>query len=345
MEIEHLPDSLLLQVFKHLMFGDLCICARVCQRWRCVAGDHTLRRAINASSTPLSSRKALSLVRACGGCNLVELRISGRANKYFPDQKAHMFTPTFFRHLANSCPSLEVLHITHASLISYLPRTLVKLSLRSCLFHLVEFCGSTRLQVCDLGLSSPVSIVELCHLDRLPHLRALSLEGCQRVYDRCIFNIPRLMAQLVVLDIEGTGISDRGLSLVICLGVNLRYLFAGHTRVTGEAFTETLPCIRSRLESSEGLTHVCLRRTLVAQEHLPNLLAAAPRLEWLAVTGRHMSAQVNEWLVRSVPKTCKFVQCCIFHTSEEVFCHHFASATVKNIKWGAPPPIPASCDE
>lgn len=345
MQIEQLPDSLLLQVFKHLMFRDVCTCARVCRRWRQVAGDRTLRRAVNALSTPLSLRKALSLVRACGGRNLVELRISGRVNMYFSKHKGYRFTPKFFRHLANSCPSLEVLYVTNAFLASNsttttatfadLPATLVKLSLRDCFFHPAEFFHTNplrpalpHLQLLDLGRCSLVSSIELKKLERLPQLRALCLEGCYRVNDGGISNIPHVLDNLLVLDIEGTEITDRGLCMVLGYGIHLKCLFVGHTQVTGKAFSEALPYIRRHLESSEGLTHICLRRTRVTEGHLSKLLEVSPHLVFVTVTSPYLSVDAKARLEQSVSKSCRILDCCAPYEAEVKHCEHFGSGIV-----------------
>lgn len=359
-EFGNLPDIVLLQVFRLLAFKDLCMCARVCLRWRNIARDRTLQRTIDVTTTPLPVSKMESLIRGHGSPNLVELRICGTILTSPASSKSYMLTPNFFRTLRKGCPSLKVLHISHSYLaskstrtemtVSELPPKLVKLSLRSCFFYPTKFLfpederpAPQRLQILDLGSRIVNAHLEL--LSQWPHLQALSLEGCHGVSDKGISDISYVLANLVVLDIEGTKISDSGLMWIIAYGAKLKYLFAGHTDVTGEAFTETLPWIESRLKSLEGLTHICLRRTLVMAKHLPQIVATAPRLAWLAVTGRGMSAVENEWLKRSVPDSCKFLQCSTFFTSETTFCHHFVSGTVGNVEWELPPPVCASCGE
>lgn len=46
-----------------------------------------------------------------------------------------------------------------------------------------------------------------------------------------------MLSNLVVLDIEGTEITDRGLCMVLGYGIHMRCLLVGHTQVTGEADT------------------------------------------------------------------------------------------------------------
>lgn len=340
--MEQLPDSLLLQVFKHLMFRDVCICARVCRRWRRVARDRTLLRAINALSTPLAARNAWKLVQGYGGRNLVELRISGRVHLFSSRHKGYLFSPKFFRHLGHRCPSLEVLYVTDAFLalnsttttatFADLPATLVKLSLRGCFFHPAEFFNTDprkpalpRLEALDLGHCGLVSSVELQRLERLPKLRALCLEACYRVNDGGISNVPGMLSNLLALDIEGTEITDRGLYMVLVYGIHLRCLFAGHTEVTGQAFVEALPVVKHSPKPRPGLNIVCLRRTMLFEEHLSKLLEVAPHLTSVAVTSPRVSVDAKAWLEQSVPKSCSILDCGPPCSARSNRCAHFSS--------------------
>ncbi|XP_075543006.1 F-box/LRR-repeat protein 12-like isoform X1 [Dermacentor variabilis] len=348
MEIEQLPESLLLEVFLHLKFKDLCFCASVCRRWRRVARDRVLRRMIDVLAHPLSALQAWHLIRAHADANLVELRISGSAHMFFSNRRAqHTFTPKFFKHLTQRCPSLKVLHLTDAFLarnmtttkmsVSDLPPLLTHLSLRSCFFHPAEFFRAEfgrpalhSLQLLDLADCNLVSSVELGRLEQWPSLRALSLEGCHRVNDGGLSNILPLISNLVALDIEGTDISDRGVEMILLHGLNLRFLFLGHTSCTGEVFMSVSRQLKGRRKL--GLSHICLRRTLVKDEPLYWLLEMVPHLMWLAVTSRHMSADVRARVKEAVPTSCQFVQFLPFYVNASTFCRHFVSDSIQNLK-------------
>ncbi|KAK8766987.1 hypothetical protein V5799_006232 [Amblyomma americanum] len=173
--------------------------------------------------------------------------------------------------------------------------------------------------------------VELGRLEHWPSLGALSLEGCHRVNDGGLSNILPLISHLVALDIEGTDISDHGVEMILLHGTNLRYLFLGHTACTGESFVKVSR--RFRRDSRKlRLSHICLRRTLVKDEALYRLLEMVPCLMWLAVTSRHMSAEVRAKVKEAVPSSCQFVQFLPFYISASTFCRHFASDVVQNLK-------------
>lgn len=336
MDIEQLPESLLLEVFLRLEFKDLCSCAGVCRQWRRVAHDQVLRRTIDVSANPLSSTCAWRLIRAHADANLVELRMSGKARKFFSTRRSqHAYTPKFFKYLAQHCPSLKVLHFTDAFLarnvvttkmsISDLPQSLTHLSLRGCFFHPAEFLRAQLgqptslhfLQFLDLADCNLVSSVELGRLEQWPSLRALSLEGCHRVNDGGLSNILPLISNLVALDIEGTDISDRGVQMILLHGLNLKFLFLGHTSCTGEAFVSVSGCRKL------GLSHICLRRTVVKEEHLYRLFEMVPDLKWLAVTSRHMFTDVTARVKEAVPASCNFVEILQRYVNENKFCKHF----------------------
>uniref|UniRef100_G3MNM3 F-box domain-containing protein n=1 Tax=Amblyomma maculatum TaxID=34609 RepID=G3MNM3_AMBMU len=354
MEIEDLPESLLLEVFQHLMFKDLCSCASVCRRWRRVARDKVLRKVIDVSPHPLSAHQAWRLLRTHADANVVEVRISGNAHMFFSNRRAqHTFTPKFFKHLAQRCPSLKVLHLTDAFLacnmsttkmsVSDLPPTLTHLSLRSSFFHPAEFFRADvgrppprGLLLLDLADCNLMSSVELGRLEQWPSLGALSLEGCHRVNDGGLSNILPLISHLVALDIEGTDVSDRGVEMILLHGVNLQFLFLGHTACTGEAFLSVSRHLKGRRKLR--LSHICLRRTLVRDGPLYRLLEVVPRLAWLAVTSRHMSAEVRAKVKEAVPSSCQFVQFLPFYINASTFCRHFASDVVQNLKLPVTPP-------
>ncbi|XP_037275913.2 F-box/LRR-repeat protein 12 isoform X2 [Rhipicephalus microplus] len=335
MDIQQLPETLLLEIFIHLKFKELCSCAGVCRQWRRIAHDKVLRRRIDVSGKPLSSLRAWHLIRAHADANLVELRMSGSAQKFFSGRRAqHVYTPKFFKYLAQCCPSLKVLHFTGAFLarnmvttkmsISDFPQSLTYLSLRGCFFHPAEFLRAQLgqpslkfLQLLDLAECNLVSSVELGRLEQWPSLRALSLEGCHRVNDGGLSNILPLLSNLVALDIEGTDIGDRGVQIILLHGLNLKLLFLGHTSCTGEAFVSVSGCRKLRL------SHVCLRRTLVKEEHLCRLLQMVPDLMWLAVTSRHMSVDVIARVKKAVPASCSYVEISQRYASEGELCSHF----------------------
>lgn len=221
--------------------------------------------------------------------------------------------------------------------VSDLPPLLTHLSLRSCFFHPAEFFRAEfgrpalhSLQLLDLADCNLVSSVELGRLEQWPSLRALSLEGCHRVNDGGLSNILPLISNLVALDIEGTDISDRGVEMILLHGLNLRFLFLGHTSCTGEVFMSVSRQLKGRRKL--GLSHICLRRTLVKDEPLYWLLEMVPHLMWLAVTSRHMSADVRAKVKEAVPTSCQFVQFLPFYVNASTFCRHFVSDSIQNLK-------------
>uniref|UniRef100_A0A023G5M7 Secreted protein n=1 Tax=Amblyomma triste TaxID=251400 RepID=A0A023G5M7_AMBTT len=126
------------------------------------------------------------------------------------------------------------------------------------------------------------------------------------------------------------------MEMILLHGVNLQFLFLGHTACTGEAFLSVSRHLKGRRKLR--LSHICLRRTLVRDGPLYRLLEVVPHLAWLAVTSRHMSAEVRAKVKEAVPSSCQFVQFLPFYINASTFCRHFASDVVQNLKLPVTPP-------
>lgn len=346
-EMDHLPDSLLLRIFGELEFKDICICSSVCRRWRRVSSDWSLRQVIDVTSQPLSIPKALSLVRQYAGARLVQLRITAAITdeSSFSD-RTQVLTVLTFRHLRDHCPNLKVLQLTGtimteadtslASSVLDLPAGLTELSFRKSFFYPNMFfqdqpghfvARSLRL----LDLTSAVFLLRF-HLgssDQFPSLRALILEGCYPLYEKSLDALTPLIVNLVLLDVERTPVGNRGVETVLLHGANLRYLFVGNTVFDGEAFETVWRLPVGGRHRSLRLTHVCLRCTPIKACHLPTLLRMTPRLQWLAAAGIYISENVRKSIQQLVPSSCRYLELIPFQTDSTALCKQHVTSHIR----------------
>ncbi|XP_037555734.1 F-box/LRR-repeat protein 12 [Dermacentor silvarum] len=352
MNIDYLPDSLLLSIFRHLQFSDICKCSSVCQRWRRVTHDWSLRRVIDVTSQPLSAPQAWRLVRHCTDVNLVELRLTGLKTDTFFQMKAQRLTATLFRHLRDRCSSLKVLHLTDALMagkdasvsrsLSVLATRLTHLSLRrSCLYpnkffqHKPERPLASSLLFLDLANCTFLSLFDLGSLKQFPSLRGLVLAGCYPIYDDGLAHLEPLIANLVLLDIERIYVGNRGVEMVLLQGTSLRYLFVGHTAFDGRAFEAVWRILGG--QRALPLTHVCLRCTQVEEPHLKMLLRMTPRLQWLVATGADMSPDAREGVEQCLPRSCQYLEVGPGNPESAASCRHSLTSEVRKANLNVPP--------
>lgn len=293
--VESLPDSLLLEIFRHLQFKDLCVAGRVSRRWYRVTHDQTLRRVIDVTSIPFTVAQAWPLIRHQLDSRCVELRVRGSVQFFLTDHarwRTRSFTSKSLTFLSQRCPSLEVLHLTDTFIatntvttrvtVAELPSSLTHLVLRGSFLHPSEFFrpdpskALRRLCLLDLSYCTLVSSNELGRFANWTTLRALGMEGCHRINDGGINNMEPVLLGLQAIDLEGTDVSDKGVELVLTRSHCLRLLFLGHTGFTGATFVK-LRAERSLRGHCLRLTNVCLRRTTVDEAAVMALLQLAPK--------------------------------------------------------------------
>ncbi|XP_037570340.2 F-box/LRR-repeat protein 12 isoform X3 [Dermacentor silvarum] len=324
MDIDCLPDSLLLEVFRHLQFQAICKCSRVCRRWRRVTRDWSLRRVINVTSQPLSALQVWHLVRDNAGANLVELKITG-----FKTATARGPTAMVFGHLRDHCPSLKVLQLTDAWLersLADLTTRLTHLSLKRSLFITDVFrdkrepLAVSSLRFLDLANCIFLPWFDMASLTQFHSLRGLVLEGCYPLLATSFAPSRPMITNLVLLNIERIFVCNREVQVVLLQGANLQYLFLGHTGFDGEVFETVWRLLRN--QRPLRLTHVCLRCTQIQELHLNKLLQMTPRLQWLAATSADMSPAAKEHVEQYLPSSCQYLEVGPGNPRSAAFCGH-----------------------
>nr|XP_050024173.2 uncharacterized protein LOC126518359 [Dermacentor andersoni] len=215
---------------------------------------------------------------------------------------------------------------------SDLAERLTHLSLRrSCIYPNTFFQNESERAVSSLRFLDLANCIFLSRFDlgsseQFPFLRGLVLEGCYPVYDDGIFLVMPLIANLVLLDIERIYVGNRGVEMVILQGINLRYLFVGHTAFDGRAFEAVWRFLAGR--RALRLTHVCLRCTQVQELHLRKLVRMTPRLQWLAATSADISTSARRRLELCLPRSCQYLELGHGDPESAPSCRHSATSEV-----------------
>ncbi|CAN8027652.1 hypothetical protein HPB47_022513 [Ixodes persulcatus] len=348
--IEQVPDSILLEVFQHLKFRDLCIAGSVCRRWYRVSRDQSLRRVVDLTSVPFTVSQAWSLIRHQLNSHVLELRVRGSVQFFHTDHsrwRTRSFTSKSLAYLVERCPSLQVLHLRDTFIanntvstkvtVAELPPSLTHLVLRGSFLHPSEFFrpdpskALRRLAFLDVSYCTLVTSGELGRFANWTSLRALGLEGCHRVNDGGMTNVEPILRFLQAIDLEGTDVGDKGVELILTRGPGLRFLFLGHTGFTGIAFVKLAAERKLRGHRFE-LTRVCLRRTTVNEAAVFALLQLAPRLTWFVGSGPHLSAETTTRVKERLP-SCRFVKFAPFELEQDRCCRHFTKDVVRTMKF------------
>lgn len=343
--ITTLPDSLILEIFKYLNVRELGITAGVCKHWHMLSHDPVLRRCIDVTFLPLSAIRIWYLLRSQMTPSVKELHIRGcfvyRCLWGSHASSFHSVSPSFnsftLPELCHRCPALRNLFLSDMAFaldtngqvptLAHFPPTLKCLGMRGCLFNPTSFFSNdptqlvTRLCFLDLSTCIRVDALVLRHLEtRARSLRALGLERCIRIEHELVLCLDRILENLTRLDLEGTGLDDRGLAHVLRRGQSLQMLFVGNTSVTGRPWA---PLPRGWLLE---LRRLCIRNTAVHLGDLVRVARAAPALQSLIVSAADFSAakELDE-LCRVMP-TCDVVRCTLL--ADET-CGHFAEAAVR----------------
>ncbi|XP_064479484.1 F-box/LRR-repeat protein 12-like [Ornithodoros turicata] len=337
--IEVLPDSILLEVFNKLPFVSLCVAGRACKRWHRVSRDKSLRRIVDLSATSLPLAKVQSLIHHQLCPQVQQLYLRGFVGAFYSGRtqwKTRTITSKTLSLLQSKCPSLEVLNLHNVFLatstvstrmsVKHFPPTLKQLSLRGCFFHPTDFFQSDPsvalrlLQVLDVGKCLLLSSHDLLRFAHWTSLRVLCFEACHRINDGGIENLGPILEGLRVVDIEGTDVSDKGVTTLLTQCPRLESLFAGHTALTGAAFVEQGP------SHSLGLKKVCLMRTAVSEDALVALAALAPGLTSLVGSGPKMSGETVRKLRARLPR-CSTLHFEAFATGKDRCCGHMESVS------------------
>ncbi|CAN8001417.1 unnamed protein product, partial [Ixodes hexagonus] len=343
--ITKLPDSILLEIFRHLNVRDLGIAAGVCKHWYMLSHDPVLRHCLDVTFLPLTAMRIWHLLRSQVTASVQQLHIRGcflyRSRWGSHASSFHSLSPSLnsftLPELGRRCPSLRGLFLSDMALaldtngqvpsLEHFPATLRCLALRGCLFLPAPFFSDessqlvSRLYLLDLSWCIQVDGCVLGRLEASAHsLRALGLERCARIDSNTVLCLGHLLENLVCFDLESTSVDDAGLSHVLRHARNLEMLFVGNVFVTGNPWM-SLP--RGGLTK---LRRLCIRNTAIRFGDLVEVARVAPALQILVVSAAK-SADVKELceFQRLMP-ACKVVRSAL---PQDETCGHFLQASVR----------------
>ncbi|KAM7295375.1 F-box/LRR-repeat protein 12 [Ixodes scapularis] len=341
--ITRLPDSILLEIFKHLNVRDLGIAAGVCKRWHMLSHDPVLRLCLDVTFIPLTAMRIWYLLRSQVAPSMRELHVRGcflyRSRWGTHASSFHSLSPSLssftLPELCHRCPALQGLFLSDMALaldtngqvptLGNFPPTLRSLGMRGCLFQPAPFFSEdpsqlvSRLRFLDLSSCIQVDACVLGHLEaRATSLRALGLERCARIDSGGMLRLQRLLENLACLDLEATALDDTGLAHVLRHARSLETLFVGNTSATGRPFS-ALP--RGWLTK---LRRLCVCNTEVRFGDLPEVARVAPALRRL-IASADEPAEVPREFRESMPN-CEVVRRAL---PRDETCGHFLEAAVR----------------
>ncbi|XP_064479558.1 F-box/LRR-repeat protein 12-like isoform X2 [Ornithodoros turicata] len=343
--MNYLPDSIILEIFNHLNVQDLGIAAGVCQRWYILAHDPILRHVLNVTFVRLTGLQIWRLFHLQAASCVREVHLLGQftCSGYHHGNcvtAGHSISPSLtsftLPELSVRCPNLHSLFLsdmclafnTNGSVVTLndFPPSLRRLGIRSSLLHIQKFFTDDPEQVLpdlvylDVGLCN---LMNTNALERLSSwgssLHALGLERCTRIGDDSLERVPELLQSLVVLDLEGTGVSEEGFGRLLRTATNLQQLYVGQSKFAGQSLH------LMKLGSLPKLRRICLRDTEVNADTILRLVKVAQNLEVIYLS---TGALVEGCAPNACFSSCKIVVSGVLETKT---CGHFLSSGVRQV--------------
>ncbi|XP_018494330.1 F-box/LRR-repeat protein 12 [Galendromus occidentalis] len=297
-KISDLPDYMLLKIFSHLDFLDLCIAGLVCRRWYSLSRDYTLHKQVDLSSLELTPKQLELLLHVETMPSVEKLTVFGNHGCLWLKN----ISPRALAKISKRCPRLRCLKIENFSfrssskdkcvrLIDF-PSTLEILSLRGSIIGRCAFfkmkpehvTALDQLRVLDIGRCFFVADAEVKPFPRLPQLKELYLEGCPFIdTQQYLTDLLTKCSQLTLLDVEGTYIVDHAFTMIARHCNFLRYLFIGCTSLN-DAVVLSLP-----EGSFANLASLCIIQTAVTDDGLAHLVQILPSLMNVRCDKRYLS--------------------------------------------------------
>ncbi|XP_054163899.1 F-box/LRR-repeat protein 12-like [Oppia nitens] len=285
-----LPETLWLSIFSRCHSIDLLVIKDVCHQWRRIAGDLFLTSCLDLRSKAVDVVKLKELLDFVTD-NLVVLKI----NNILTTKKCMDFNELIdsfadlsigrsdtlmievMDTLRQKCSQLRRLSLE--GITNYVPYD----SLPNGLTHLsLIYCRSDCLIIFDSNvdhlLTKFASIVylnishfnvfdsQMCHsINSFVSLKYLYMESLFRINDGGLSNItPKLISQMVVIDLEGTDVTDESLQYILNNGQSLEDLYLGQTLIKAN--------IDFRKSEAKHLKKLCLLKTNVSTKSVLNIL-------------------------------------------------------------------------
>ena len=328
-----LPEHLWLTIFSKCNALDLLVIKDVCLQWRRIANDFSLTsnlRIENAQGKIKSDSLKKLLSFACD--NLTTLSINGLP----PPPREHLTfiigsppKDPFWLYINNEvmttlsvkCKRLRRLALSHINAdLTYrsFPSELTHLWLTNyhsdCqkLFNSKTLDSSKFDSIVYLNLSHIEEFESpMCRsLNKFESLRFVYMEGLYRINDAGIAELnAQLISNLVVIDLEGTDISDQSFNYILNNGHCLRELYLGKTNIFGD--------FDLRESMAKNLKVLCLINTKVSSDILNGFLTNISSLVSLNCDLR-LSKFINSSIILT-KETKNFIETCHHYITDKRF--------------------------
>ncbi|XP_025109873.1 F-box/LRR-repeat protein 12-like isoform X3 [Pomacea canaliculata] len=234
--INSVPDNILLEIISYLSVKDRCVCgrccafdvleacqvhsggvlSRVCRRWRKVTQDFTLWRHVDLLPYNLDLCKMWKFLRSHLSDCLKTLKVRGNVSRKNNWDQSPL-SEALLKELKNRCPSLLYLHlelsnITKLPSARILPSSLTHLVLHRNIWPPRWFQGSvaslTHLVHLDLAETTRVDNHDVRDIVQFTNLLSLKLDGCYRLTEEGLLLIPKHLRSLTSLSLMHCNTTD-----------------------------------------------------------------------------------------------------------------------------------------
>ena len=219
LNINNLPDDIILHILHFLDVKNICNSGRVCRRWRRIVKDNKLWRHVDLRPYKLNMQKIWKVLRAHFSDILLSLHIRGYLDPTSINWMKHNLSNAMLKELKERCPNMKTLTLIKSNLSSvsaeHLPCKLQELCITSCFlppkwFSHVDIAVKQSLLSLDLSNSSKLSNMDLKDIKDFNNLQFLSINGCYRVTEEGLLTVNEF-TKLSVLEMAETGCTDLNL--------------------------------------------------------------------------------------------------------------------------------------
>jgi len=217
LELNSLPENLILDIFSYLPLKDVCVARRVCRSWRRIIADKMLWRHVDLRDYKLDLKKMWKMIRTHFSPCLQSLQLSGFFSPESNNLKKSSLSDAMMKHLSERCSSLKVLDLSFVNMIGVsiqnFPQSIVTLIINSAVFPTAWFADLEKpnilpkLSCLDLKSCSKINDRDLESISYKTGLTKLVLAGCYRVTPKGLLHVCEKLTNLETLDIGFTNVN------------------------------------------------------------------------------------------------------------------------------------------
>ncbi|OWF41271.1 F-box/LRR-repeat protein 12-like [Mizuhopecten yessoensis] len=254
--INHLPENILLEILSYLSVKDLCRTGSVCRSWRRVVRDNTLWRHVDLLPYRLNLQKMWKVIRAHFSECLLTMKVRGFVDSGGRKQKKPSLSDAMLRDLGERCPNICDLHLhmckTDNISAGNLPGSLTRLVLHGCSWQPRWLKGNENnlKNIVDLDLSCccRVDSFDMHDIGNWTRMKTLKLNGLYRLNEKGIKHVATSLPLLERLELSYTQCTELAVHHISRHLKNLRHLNMSNCSLLNDSAVETLSSGLQKLE-------------------------------------------------------------------------------------------------